>query len=135
MKISIWLIILFSAVSLAAPAPSQQRKTDSVFNLVKKYFNNKQPDSIYSLAGEKFRKALTPEAFRYVCTNQLFPLGSIKSSSLIAFVNNKDGRYKLVFDATALQLWMNLDDKDKIELFLFQPYKDEVSNKPGPVPT
>lgn len=135
MKISIWLIILFSAVSLAAPAQSQQRKTDSVFNLVKKYFNNKQPDSIYSLAGEKFRKALTPDAFRYVCTNQLFPLGSIKSSSLIAFVNNKDGRYKLVFDATALQLWMNLDDKDKIELFLFQPYKDEVSNKPGPVAT
>ncbi|MFB9845549.1 serine hydrolase domain-containing protein [Mucilaginibacter ginsenosidivorans] len=128
------LLTLFSG--LAASAQSvQQYKTDSVFNLVKKYFNAKQPDSIYAFAGEKFREALTPDAFRYVCTSQLFPLGQIKNSSLIAFVNNKDARYKLTFDSMALQLWMNLDDKGKIGLFLFQPYKEEAGNKPKPVAT
>ena len=135
MKINIRLILLFCLVSPFAHAQNLQRKTDSVFTLVKKYFNDKQPDSIYYLAGEKFRKALTPDAFRYVCTNQLFPLGQVKSSSLIAFVNNKDARYKLAFDSMALQLWMNLDDRDKIELFLFQPYKEEVQDNLKPAAT
>ena len=124
------MLIIASLLTTAAMAQNTNaRKTDSVFQLVKKYFNNRQPDSIYALSGEKFHAALTPETFRYVCANQLFPLGAIKGSSLISFVNNQLATYKLDFDSATLQLQLTLDDKGKIELFLFQPYKKPVAEK------
>ncbi len=124
------MLIIASLIATAAMAQSNNvHKTDSVFQLVKKYFNAKQPDSIYALAGEKFHAALTPETFRYVCANQLFPIGAIKNSSLLSFVNNQLATYKLEFETTTLQLQITLDDKDKIELFLFQPYKKQASEK------
>lgn len=120
----------------AASAQSQQQlKNDSVFALVKKYFNAKQADSIYSLAGSKFKKELSAETFNYVAQHQLFPLGAIKASSLISFVNNKVSTYKLQFDAQTLQLLMSLDENNKLELFLFQPFKKEVADKAKPVGT
>jgi len=136
MKIRIFIIAIFFLFGLNASAQSiQQRKTDSVFQLVKKFFNLKQADAIYDLAGQAFRKELSAETFRYVCANQLFPLGEIKESSLISFVNDKVATYKIVFDSITLQLLMNLDSKDKLELFLFQPYKPDAGNKPAPVAT
>ncbi|MFI5163479.1 MAG: hypothetical protein ACHQHN_19540, partial [Sphingobacteriales bacterium] len=136
MKKTLMITLVICILGLTVSAQSiQQRKTDSVFQLVKKYFNAKQADSIYSLAGEAFRKNLSAETFRYVCANQLFPVGEIKESSLISFVNDKMATYKLVCEAATLQLLMNLDSKDKLELFLFQPFKEEAGNKSALVPT
>ena len=113
----------------------QQRKNDSVFTLVYKYFNEHQAESIYSLAGEQFRKQLSPESFKQVAERQLFPLGSIRQSSLISFVNNKMSTYKLEFDSGTLQLLMTLDKQEKLELFLFKPYQPEAPDKLKPVYT
>lgn len=136
MKIRLLVSIILALFVLTTSAQSvQQRKNDSVFVLVKKYFNAKQADSIYSLAGEKFRQALSRETFHNVAETQLFPLGAIKESSFTSFVNNKVSTYKLTFDAYTLQMLMSLDDKDKLELFLFQPYKEDITNKPAPVAT
>ena len=131
-----FVVVILCVISFMASAQIlQQHKNDSVFVLVKKYFNTKQADSIYSLAGAAFRKELSPETFSYVAANQLFPLGSIKESSLINFLNNKESVYKLVFDQVTLQLWMSLDDKSKLQMFLFKPYQQEPGNKPKPVGT
>jgi len=136
MKINLCVASILIAFSLGASSQSiQQRKNDSVFVLVKKYFNAKQADSIYSMAGVAFRRDLTAETFRYVCANQLFPAGQINASSLLSFVNNKVSTYKLAFDSGALQLLMSLDDKDKLELFLFRPFEEDLGNKKAPVPT
>jgi CubicO group peptidase (beta-lactamase class C family) len=130
------LTIAICSCYLHASAQShQQKRNDSVFVLVKKYFNDKQADSIYSLAGNQFRKQLSAETFRYVAEQQLFPIGQIKESSLINFVNNKVSTYKLKFDAITLQLLMSLDQDNKLELFLFQPYKEGVPDKLKPVGT
>ena len=40
----------------AFPQSVEQRKNDSVFTLVYKYFNERQAEPIYELAGEVFRK-------------------------------------------------------------------------------
>ncbi|HVW13246.1 MAG TPA: hypothetical protein VHB54_05480, partial [Mucilaginibacter sp.] len=118
MRIKLSMVLLVVAAAHTCNAQSiMQRKTDSVFALVKKYFNAKQADSIYSLAGNAFRKELSPETFRYVAQNQLFPVGEIKDTSLLSFVNDKTATYKLAFDSGLLQLQMSLDDKDKLELF------------------
>ncbi len=132
----LYIVLIICTISLSASAQSrQQLKNDSVFVLVKKYFNERQAESIYGLAGEKFKKALSADAFKDVATRQLFPAGPIRESSLISFLNNKMSTYKLVFDTGVLQLLMTLDNDDKLELFLFKPYKEEAPDKLKPVAT
>jgi CubicO group peptidase (beta-lactamase class C family) len=130
------IIVIFCLTSVIASAQSvQQRKNDSVFTLVNKYFNERQADPIYELAGKLFKEQLSPETFKRIADQQLFPLGAIRQSSLISFQNNKLSTYKLDFDSGTLQLLMTLDKDDKLELFLFQPYKQEAPDKLKPVHT
>lgn len=132
------LIILLSLVfiSVKSLAQTQQQRVDSVFQLVKKQFNTKQADSLYSLAGADLKKDLLIETFRNICVNQLFPLGKIQQASLISFQNNKISTYKLTFGSgNILQLLMSLDDVNKLQLFLFQPYKEPVGVKSTLEPT
>jgi CubicO group peptidase (beta-lactamase class C family) len=113
----------------------QQLKNDSVFMLVQRYFNERQAESIYGLTGELFRKQISAETFKYIADQQLFPLGPIRTSSLISFQNNKLSTYKLTFDSGIWQLLMTLDQDDKLELFLFKPYQEEATDKAKPVHT
>jgi CubicO group peptidase (beta-lactamase class C family) len=129
-RIFITILLSFTAFQVMAQS-AQQQKTDSVFQLVKKQFNAKQADSLYALAGVNLKKQLTPDAFRNICNDKLFPLGEISQASLVSFQNNKVATYKLTFSVSVpLQLLMGLDDQDKLELFLFQPYKAPVATKP-----
>jgi CubicO group peptidase (beta-lactamase class C family) len=127
------IIFLSSGLSSATSAQSiQQKKTDSVFKLVKIQFNAQQADALYDLTGADLKKVLIIETFRNICNNQLFPLGAIQQSTSISFVNNSIATYKLVFSTgNVLQLLMSLDDNDKLKMFLFQPYKQPVGNKQG----
>src|SRR5476651_1348023 len=111
---SAFIILLVLIMASSASAQSiQQRKVDSVFEQVKKYFNLKNADAIYNMAGADFQKELNIDAFADVANKQLFPLGEIKESSLVSFVNNSTATYKLKFDSAVLQLLMNLDNRDK----------------------
>lgn len=113
----------------------QQQKVDSVFQQVKKYFNQKNADAIYNMAGDDFQKELSIDAFNDVANKQLFPLGEIKESSLVSFVNNSVATYKLKFASMTLQLLMSLDKRDRLQLFLFQQYQEPAANKTALVPT
>ena len=112
----------------------QQEKTDSVCILVKKYFNEKNPAKIYGLTGEAFRKELSPEAFKTVCDNNLFPLGEMNKTE---FENQAGGvsTYKTVIGSANLSLLLSLDQNDKIEVFLFKPYSDATAKKNYIVPS
>jgi CubicO group peptidase (beta-lactamase class C family) len=124
------ILIVFSTISFTASAQSiQQRKTDSVFALVKHYFNDKQADSIYALAGDGFKAQLSRTAFGNVGEKQLFPLGAIKGSSLVSFVNNKVATYKVIFNSVTLQLLIGLDQANKIDILLFQPFKEATAHR------
>ena len=124
------IVISYLLSSIPASAQSlQQRKTDSVFALVKTYFNHKRADSLYSLAGESFRKQLSEDAFRTVANQQLIPLGEMKGSSLISFVNNKVATYKVIFSSVTLQLLLSIDKVDKMDMLLFQPFKEATAQR------
>jgi CubicO group peptidase (beta-lactamase class C family) len=124
------LLIIASLISSAASAQSrQQQKTDSVFSLVKTYFNQKRADSLYALAGESFRKQLSEDAFRNIANQQLIPLGEMKGSSPISFVNNKLATYKVIFSSVTLQVLLSLDKADKIDVLLFQPFKEATAQR------
>lgn len=129
MKFKLCLAILLFTSGITFAQSHQQFKTDSVFALVKTFFNAKQADSIYNLAGPNFKHAVGSGQFRSLMEQQVFPLNQIKGSAVISFVNNKVSTYKLVFQSVTLQLLMSLDAGDKIELFLFQPYKEVSADK------
>jgi CubicO group peptidase (beta-lactamase class C family) len=126
---STFIIFLLFVITSASAQSRQQQKVDSVFLQVKNYFNQKNADAIYNMAGNDFQKELSIDAFADVANKQLFPLGEIKESSLISFVNNSVATYKLKFDSMTLQLLMSLDKRDKLELFLFQSYIEPLSDK------
>ena len=131
-------ILFISLIIFMQPARAQsrqQQKVDSVFQQVKKYFNQKNADAIYNMAGADFQKELSISAFSDVANKQLFPLGKIRKSSLVSFVNNSTAIYKLKFDAITLQLLINLDSRDKLALFLFQSYAEPDGNKTALVPS
>lgn len=131
-----FFIIALCLFSVSVSAQSlQQRKNDSVFTLVYKYFNERQAQSIYELAGEGFKKQLSAETFKYVADQQLFPLGPIRQSSLISFQDNKLSTYKLDFNSGSLQLLLALDKNDKLDMLLFKPYKEAAADKLKPVHT
>jgi CubicO group peptidase (beta-lactamase class C family) len=113
----------------------QQQKVDSVFKEIKKYFNLKNADAIYNMAGNDFQKELSIDAFSDVANKQLFPLGQIKEATLVSFVNNSTATYKLKFDTITLQLLMSLDERDKLQLFLFHPYEAPIGDKTALVPS
>jgi CubicO group peptidase (beta-lactamase class C family) len=121
----ILIALLTITISYKTSAQSQQQqKVDSVFQLVKKYINARQPDSIYALTGEKFRANIDLEKFREASVNNLFPLGQLNHSLLITFDNNSIATYKVSFGTNVtLQLLLRLDDKDKLTYFLFQAYQ------------
>lgn len=130
MRRALLLLLLCSWLHTHSFSQNRQlQKTDSVLTLVKQNFALKNANELYALTGDKFRAALTPVAFQQVCAQQLFPLGNIKTSSLISFQNNSLATYKLQFEAVTLQFLLSLDQFDKIEVFLFQPYKDNSIKK------
>jgi CubicO group peptidase (beta-lactamase class C family) len=131
---SIILTLSFIAFNSMAQSIEQQR-TDSVFQLVKKYFNNRQVDSIYNLASDGFKKSISNDTFNTVVNNQLFPLGEMGQSTLVGFFNNKIATYKIVFSGIVLQLVMSIDENSKLEYFRFIPYTKPEGVKPEPVAT
>jgi len=129
-------VALLLSFSLTMSAQTrQQQKVDSVFLLVKLYFNSKNADAIYNLTGDNFQKELGINAFSDVANKTLFPLGAMKESSLISFVNNSLAAYKVGFGSTKLRILISLDSKDKIETLLFSPYTEPFSDKTALVTT
>lgn len=129
MKPAVLIMAFLTMFSFAGAQSRQQQKVDSVFRLVKRYFNQKNADAIYNLTGDAFQQQLGIDAFHNVAQKELFPLGNIQGSSLISFVNNSLGTYKLAFASGTLQMLISLDEKNKINLLLFQPYIEPARNK------
>ena len=108
------------------PAFTQEENRDqqinqAIFNKIEYHFNLQETDSIYELAGPRFRQSLSLQAFQTVMSQQLYPLGQIQSAELKSYENGT-GIYKLNFLSTPLQVVLALDSLNRIDTFLFQPY-------------
>jgi CubicO group peptidase (beta-lactamase class C family) len=125
----IFLLSVISFYSLIIYAQDMQKeKVDAMKNKVIKFFNAKDADSLYALAGETFKKQLSAEKFNEVCDNNLFPLGNIQSAELVKFEQGR-AKYKTIFDQGVFSMFISLDETDKLQGFLFQPYKEEPSGE------
>ncbi len=122
------IICLYSFTSYCQNV--QQNKIDIIKDKVVKYFNNQNADSLYSLAGKDFKKQLNEEIFKTICNTNLFPLGKIKLASFEKFENGVS-KYKTEFDAATLSMFISLDDEDLLNIFLFKPYKKQITGLLG----
>ena len=119
------VMLFFFCVEL--PAQSRQHKIDSVSILVTKYFNTKNADSIYALAGEKFKTSLSLAQFQQIAHANLFVLGTMQAT----FEQHTNGvsKYKAQFATQTLAMYISLDDKDKLFTFLFKEFVDDTRKK------
>ena len=86
------------------------------------YFQVKQADSIYALAGEKFKSQLTAESFKNISETQIFPLNNFQQVSYVSTTNGIN-KYK-VAGSPDLQLLISIDKENKLETLLIQPFSD-----------
>ncbi|MES1218835.1 MAG: serine hydrolase domain-containing protein [Bacteroidota bacterium] len=121
------IFALLNSVSFSQSG-TQQLKIDSVKNIVVDLFNKKDADGLYGIAGAAFRKELSPETFKKISDENLFPLGKINETKFESNKNNIN-KYKVTFQAVVLSMYISLDSADKLETFLFQPYKDDNAKK------
>jgi len=98
-----------------------EKRTDIVAQKVLGFINTKQADSSYALSGEKFRQAMSLEAWRAFNQKQL---NSILPLPKAIFMNSQNGvsKYKL----NQLQFLINLDTAGKFEVLAFQPYSEQA---------
>ncbi|MDP9076234.1 MAG: beta-lactamase family protein [Bacteroidota bacterium] len=135
MRSALIILLLFAMSATASAQTMQQKKVDSVFLLVKLYFNAKNADAVYNLTGDAFQKELSITDWNTIANQQLFPLGEMKESKLMSFVNNSLATYKVTFNNVTMQVFISLDQKDKLETFIFKPYTEPVRDKTGLVAT
>jgi CubicO group peptidase (beta-lactamase class C family) len=114
-------------VQAQQPTSVQEIKTDSVTQKLLQYFARKQADSAYTLAGDAFKKALPYDTWMAVCEKQLYGLMPFRN---VAFLRSKNGVNKYKMDGIApLQLLISLDNTDKFQVFLIQPFQDDTRKK------
>ena len=114
------MLIVFTGFSQAGS--NYQKILDSISKVVIHYMQEKEPDSIYALAGQNFKQQLSQESFKSISTNQIFPLNDFKA---VTFVNTTNGINKYKVDGNPVrQLLLSLDTENKIETLLIQPFSN-----------
>jgi hypothetical protein len=121
MKIAILIFSFISTVTSGFAQNNLQQKNDSVCKLIKKYWAEKNADAIYAMAGEEFKQQLTLADFKAACTNNLFPMGNMKTS--FENLENETSKYKAIFTSDSLSFYLSLDHKNKLATFSFKPYE------------
>ena len=116
------ITVLIMHTGFSQPNSINQTTLDSISKVVIHYMQTKQADSIYALAGERFRNQLTAENFKSIAENQVFPLNSFEDITYVSTTNGIN-KYK-VAGTPELQMFIGLDDKNKLETFLIQPFSD-----------
>jgi hypothetical protein len=101
---------------------NNQTTLDSVSNIVIHYLQTKQTDSIYALAGERFKSQLNAETFKSISENNVFPLNDFQHVSYVSTTNGIN-KYK-VTGSPDLQLLIGLDKENKLETFLIKAFSD-----------
>lgn len=128
--LSAWLLVLamlWAGLGTARAQAPQDSATHQVALLLKKYYNQKNIDSLYSLMGTAFQEKIKPEQLREGLLTQLAPYGSITE---FVFEKNTNGvhKYKTVLQAgLTLQTLVSLDEQGKVYTYLMQPYKNEAA--------
>ena len=122
-KIAFILVtIVITHTAFSQTNNTNQKTLDSISDVVIHYLQTKQTDSIYALAGERFKSLLSAENFKSISENQVFPLNDFQHVTFVSTTNGIN-KYK-VTGSPDLQLLIGLDKENKLETFLIKAFSD-----------
>ena len=107
----------------AAIAPADTAALTRLAQSAQRYLNNDQPDSLYMLMGDDFKKQISADKMKEISkqlSDQLGKWTGLEKHS----VDGNLARYKATFAIAPLDLYISQDKQGKIGTFLFKPHED-----------
>lgn len=117
----LFLIALISRSLTAQQSNIDEQQNKAVFNKIEFFLNSQQIDSIYNLADESFKKAVTPSQLASILSQTIFPKGRINASTLESFESGI-GAYRLDYADGPMQLLLVVDKAMRYNTLLIKPY-------------
>jgi CubicO group peptidase (beta-lactamase class C family) len=109
------LILLSSFVFAQSPV---ERRNRTVYNRIEYFINSKQPDSVYTLASDDFKRQVDQQGFVSMIRD-LANYGKISNTEPASFSNNIAG-YNFMLGAIKSSLYLGVDSNYKFNYFLLQ---------------
>ncbi len=125
----IYILFLCQATAQTGPVTAYEKEVDEQAQLIKKYFNTKQIDSLYALMAPSFKSKVSRQVLEQGLVSQLAPYGAITQFD---FERSTKGinKYKTkMLAGLTLQTLVGLDSTGLVETFAMQPYKDDAAPK------
>ena len=107
----------------AATAPADTAALTHLAQSAQRYLNNDQPDSLYMLMGDDFKKEISADKLREISKQLTLQLGKWTRLEKHS-VDGNLARYKATFALAPLDLYISQDKQGKIGTFLFKPHED-----------
>jgi CubicO group peptidase (beta-lactamase class C family) len=104
---------------------------DSLAQKARLYLNARQPDSLYALMGDDFRREISREQFRTISMGLSAQLGEWKRNTFRQFKGDAI-RYAAVFANAPMDFYLSQDKTGRIQTFLFRAYEPDP---PAELPT
>lgn len=116
-------VLLLFAHTLSAQTTQQEKKTDSITRLMIRYLNESQIDSAYHLWSEDAKISFSPEVWCNIYKTNIQPYLPFRD---LAFVGSQNGTNLYTIQSSVpLNVFSILDEKGKLDGFLFKPVKKE----------
>lgn len=122
------IIFYLTVIGATAQRSPTEVALDSTQTLVRRFYNANQPDRIYALTNEDFRRQISAEQFNEFITSASAGLGRWQSSALPQLVG-VTWHYKAFFRKTTMDFLLQLDSQQKISLFALKPHQSPVTRK------
>ena len=112
----IYLFIILSNIWAQSPLEKRNR---AVFNRIEYFINTNQPDSVYDLASEDFKKQIDKQGFVNMIGG-MAKYGKITETQPVTFTNNTAG-YNFMLGNTKTSLYLAVDSNYAFYYFLIKP--------------
>lgn len=119
--IPLLLIALISNSLTAQQSNTNEQQNKAAFNKIEFFLNSQQIDSIYNMADDSFKKAITHSKLASILSESIFPKGRIKSATLESFESGI-GAYRLDYSDGPMQLLLVVDETLHYNTLLIKPY-------------
>lgn len=121
-----YILFLLSTTYAQSPIERQNR---TVYNRIEYFINTKQPDSVYAIASESFKKQIDKNSFIELINN-IAAYGKLSNAEPVTFAKNIAG-YNVMLGNSKTSIYLGVDSNFNFYHFLVRPdHIPTVRNEP-----
>ncbi|MEJ5056328.1 serine hydrolase domain-containing protein [Sphingobacterium sp. MYb382] len=121
MKYILSIALIASSIFFVKGQSKEEQINRALFNKIEFFINSQKTDSVYNLAADNFKEAISGDKFAFTLQG-FYQLGRIKDAQLLEFKDGK-GIYLLEFPNNFIQLTLSVNDENKFDGLLLAPGK------------